>query len=80
MDDIPSTCECCSEPNIGALIDPKLTHCCYKCVADGQAELDCNDEHYRMVLSCGCGNYGPVNYDDGLRVGYYCGGSDRCIP
>ena len=78
--DNPQTCECCSGPNMGGLIDPKLTYACIDCVEDGQAELDCNGEHYRMVLSCGCGHYGAVNYDDGLRIGYYCSGSPGCIP
>lgn len=75
-----SSCECCEEPNMGMLIDPKLQFCCFECVADGSAELDIDGEHYRVVLSCGCGNSGPINYDDGERIGYYCGGSQYCIP
>lgn len=46
--------------------------CCEAAGADGK--------HYRMVLSCGCGVYGPVNYDDGHRIGYYCGSTERRIP
>lgn len=67
---------------MGALIDPKLSHCCFECVADGLAELDIDGEYYRVVLSCrGCGKSGPANYDDGLmNIAYYCGGTQWCLP
>lgn len=73
-------CECCGEPNMGGLIDPKLSHCCIHCVEEGAAEIAEGDEVYRRILTCTCGLSGPVNYDDGQRIGYYCGGSERCIP
>lgn len=65
---------------MGSLIDPKLTFCCYECVEDGLAELDIDGEFYRMVISCRCGNSGPVNYDDGKNIAYYCGGTQYCVP
>lgn len=75
-----SECEVCGNPNMGGLIDPRLSHCCFECVQDGLAEIAEGDDVYRRVLTCACGNAGAVNYDDGERIGYYCGGSDRCIP
>ncbi|MBO6275872.1 MAG: hypothetical protein J6N20_00255 [Pseudomonas sp.] len=65
---------------MGGLIDPRLSHCCFECVQDGEAAIAEGDEVYRAVLSCGCGETGAVNYDDGERIGYFCGGSERCIP
>lgn len=75
-----SSCECCEEPNMGMLIDPRLSHCCFECVQDGLAEIAEGDEVYRVVMTCRCGNSGPVNYDDGERIGYYCGSNQYCIP
>lgn len=75
-----NNCEVCNEPNMGALLDPKLKFCCYECVADGSAELDIDGEFYRIILHCRCGNSGAVNYDDGERIGYYCGSNEYCIP
>lgn len=75
-----SSCESCGDIHMGGLIDPRLQFCCFACVQDGSADIAEGDEVYRAVLTCACGNSGAVNYDDGERIGYYCGGSERCIP
>ena len=76
----PALCECCGLINVGALLDARLEFCCYDCVEEGAAALCDNTGVYRMEMKCGCGRRGPVNYDDGSYQGYYCGGSERCIP
>lgn len=73
-------CEVCDELHMGALLDPKLTFCCFECVEEGQAQLDCDGEFYRATMTCRCGKTGAINYDDGQSVGYFCGSSERCIP
>lgn len=73
-------CECCALANGWGLIDNKYALCCKPCVDEGLAELAEYEDVYREVLKCACGKSGPVNYDDGLSTGYYCGGSERCIP
>ena len=75
-----NSCESCGETNMAGLIDPKLAMCCFACVEEGSAAIAEGDDIYRAVLNCACGHSGPVNYDDGERIGYYCGGSERCIP
>ena len=73
-------CEACGEHHMGGIIDARLSHCCIHCVEEGAAAVAEGDDVYRAVLSCACGHSGAVNYDDGERIGYYCGGSDRCTP
>jgi hypothetical protein len=73
-------CEVCGEEHFTSLIDPRYTHVCHQCVEDGMAGIAEGDEVFRVILSCRCGNSGPVNYDDGLCIGYYCGSSQFCIP
>jgi hypothetical protein len=55
-------------------------HLLVKLFNSGAPLLELVDEEEVEEAKCRCGKRGEVNYDDGNYRGYFCGGSDRCIP
>lgn len=75
-------CEVCGEVNLWPLVSYEHSYVCKACVEVGD-DVGFNEEAevWRKVDRCpGCGRTGMVNYGEGYRLVFYCGGSPYCCP
>lgn len=58
-------------------MDSDFKYVCLPCAESKHANIMFIDGHYRKYAKCGCGAYGPVNYEEDR---YFCGKDPGCCP